>query len=268
MSFFGRAFEFDSTPCEKFELMMYDIGNQDTDISIAGVHSIEDESIGDKWKPYFYGTKPGEKLEFDITFGVNQRRIDAGKFLDRWEVEEISAWLTGHTGYKWLYIDQPDMDPFGYRCMITKLDTTQYGAIPWAFKAHVTCDSPYAYLSTRTTTATLNGSETTIQLINESSLNGFYKPNISFERTGGSAFSIKNAQDNDMGPEFTDIPGSVSTIEIDNEHCVITNDQGLNLYDAGFNFQFLRLARGLNTLTATGTGVLTITCEFPVNVGG
>ena len=266
MSYFGRAFVFDDIPCETYDLMMYDIGNTDDDISIGGDMEIQDETVGDNWRPYFYGAKHGGKLEFDLIFGVNEWRIDHDKFLDRWELAEVSTWLVGHNTYKWLYIDQPDANLYGYRCMLSNLQITRYGSVPWAIKVHVTCDSPYAYLEAKHITYAVNG-EKTFEVYNESSLNIPYYPIVHFNRTSGTAFSVKNEQDNNRGPELTNIPGSVTDITIDNEHCVITNDQSMNLY-AGFNFQFLRLVRGYNHITITGTGTVTIECEYPINVGG
>ena len=265
MSYFGKAFVFDSTPCEMFDLMMYDIGDIDGNMDIPGSYEIEDELIGDKWKPYFYGAKHGGKLEFDIVFGVNERRIDHDKFLDRWELSEITTWLC-RKEYRWLYIDQPDMTLVGYRCMISKPQVTRYGTVPWALRAHVVCDSPYAYLEAKEIRCSVDG-EKQLAVYNESSLNDWYLPNVTFIRAGGTAFAITNDRDNDRGPSFTDIPGSVSEITIDNEHCVINNDQGTDLY-SGFNFQFLRLARGENNITITGNGTVLIRCEFPINVGG
>ena len=266
MSFYGTAFMFDSTPCELYDLMMYDIGNQDEEIEITGVNTIEDETVGDKWKPYFYGTRPGNKLEFDIVFGVNERRLDNNKFLDDWEIAEVTTWLCGHKEYKWLYIDQRDKRHVGYRCMISNLRITRYGSVPWAMTAHVTCDSPYAYLETEDHVQVADG-DASIEIYNPSSLNDFYYPKLTIVRTSGTAFSVTNEQDNNRGPALTDIPGSVSTITIDNEHCVIENDHGVNLY-SGFNFEFLRLARGYNNISITGNGTVTITCEYPINVGG
>ena len=238
MDFYGSAFVFDGTPCELYDLMVYDIGNQDADIQIASVSTIEEESVGDHWKPYFYGARPGDKLEFDIIVGVNERRLDEDKFLDNWELAEVTSWLCGHKEYKWLYIDQSDAFLHGYRCIIMQPQVTRYGSVPWALRLHVVCDSPYAYLEAKDLTYTVSGSKT-IEIYNESSLNDWYYPDITFNRTSGTAFSVKNAQDNDRGPSFTSIPSSVSTITVDNEHCVVDNDQGVNLYE-GFNFQFLR----------------------------
>ena len=267
MSHFGTAFVFDSVPCEEYDLVLYDVGGiDDSDFVAPSVGEIVDETVGDQWKPYFYGVKPAAKLEFDIVFGVNEDRIDNYKYLDRYEVAAVAAWLTGHKEYKWLFIDQPDMRPFGYHCLITSLEVTQYGKVPWALRAHVVCDSPYAYLEEMKTGIVVSGTKT-IEFFNASSLNDFYYPKITFRRTSGTAFSVTNAQDSNRGPAFTNIPSSVTSITIDNEHGVITNNQDLNLYDK-FNFQFLRLARGYNNLTINGNGSLDILCEFPVNVGG
>lgn len=266
MAYYGRSFTFDSTPCETYDLMMYDVGDSDEDITVVGVESIEDELIGEKWKPYFYGVRQGGKLEFDMTFGVNTRRIDEGKFLDSWELAEVTSWLCGHKEYKWLFIDSPNTYMYGYRCMITDLRITQYGSVPWAIRVHVTCDSPYAYLEAKDMTFDVAGSKT-VEIYNESSLNDWYYPMVTFHRTSGAAFSMTNDRDNNKGPSLSNIPGSVSNITIDNEHCIVDNDQSLNLYD-GFNFRFLRLARGYNNITITGNGTVTITCEYPINVGG
>lgn len=266
MAYYGKSFTFDSTPCETYDLMMYNIGDDEEDLSVVGVDTIEDELIGNKWKPYFYGVKNGGKLEFDMTFGVNERRLDAEKYLDSWELSEVTSWLCGHKEYKWLYIDGWDIYMYGYRCMITDLRITQYGSVPWAIKIHVVCDSPYAYLEAKNTTYTINGSRT-IDVYNESSLNDWYYPDVEFVRTSGTAFSMTNDKDNNRGPSLHDIPGSVSTITIDNEHCIVDNDKGVNLYE-GFNFQFLRLKRGHNNITITGNGTVKIKCEYPINVGG
>ena len=197
---------------------------------------------------------------------MNQRRIDSEKFLDDWEIADVATWLCGHKEYKWLYIDQEDKKHIGYRCIISDLKITKFGSVPWAMTAHVTCDSPYAYLETEEITCDVSGSET-IEVYNPSSLNDWYYPVVLFDRTSGTAFSVTNEQDDDKGPSFTDIPGSVTQISIDNDSCVIDNDQDLNLYSY-FNFEFLRLKRGYNNLTITGNGTVTIRCEYPINVGG
>ena len=91
MSFFGRSFVFNSIPCEAYELMMYDVGSAEQGGGeFASTVTIEEEVVGNRQKPYFYGVKYDRKLELQLVFGVNQRRIDSQKFLDRYEIDQIA----------------------------------------------------------------------------------------------------------------------------------------------------------------------------------
>lgn len=259
---------FNGVPCEDFDLMLYDVGNIGQENGeFASVVSIVEEELATKWKPIFYGVKFDNKLEFEMVFGVNQERLDDGSFLDRYELDAVASWLTGLDGYRWLSIVQEDMTQVRYKCYISSLEIIDYGMIPWALRATITCDSPFAYLSPHIYTFNVSGTTDNIYIMNESSLNGYYYPTIKYNRTGGNSLSITNKSDKDYTFAITGIPSSVNQISVNNENGVIENNADLNLYD-GFNFNFFRLKRGLNQLTISGTGTIQIICEFPVNVGG
>lgn len=267
MAFWGNSFIFNDIPCEDYDLMLYDVGNdtQSTGKFASGV-SIVEETLPSKYKPLFYGVKFDKKLNFDMVFGVNERRLDSEKYLDRYELEAIAFWLTGHDKYMWLEIEQKDLEYIRYRCIITELEIVEYGNIPWALKASVTCDSPYAYLYPQTFEYNILGTKT-IDFYNEGSHNGYYLPQIEISSLIGGSFSIVNISDNNRTFSFRNVPASVTKIMVDNDRCIITNNQGLNIYPY-FNFNFLRLVKGENRLQINGTGKLKIICEFPVNVGG
>lgn len=268
MSFWGHSFTFNGIPCEDYDLMLYNIGNNTHSAGkfASGMTIVEDKPAS-AWKPIFYGAKWDKKLEFDIVFGVNPARADAHKYLDRYELEAIAMWLTGHSQYMWLEIEQEDMEYVRYRCIISELEMIEYGNMPWALKAHVTCDSPYAYLYPQTYRFTVSGSQN-VTLYNESGHNGYYSPTllISFNDASGSV-SINNQTDNGRTFTLTNVPRSEGTIRVDNDTKVITSESGSNIYNY-FNFQFLRLLRGVNELTITGNCTVDIICEFPVNMGG
>lgn len=267
MAFYGSTFVFNGVPCEDFDLMLYDVGSTSQENGeFASVVSIVEEELATKWKPIFYGVKFEKKLEFEMVFGVNQKRLDEGSFLDRYELEAVASWLTGLDGYRWLSIAQEDMRHVRYKCYVSSLEIVGYGMIPWALRASITCDSPYAYMSESEFVYTISGSKS-INFLNESSYNGYYYPKLEIATQGGGSFSIENETDNKRVFELKDIPASITKINIDNENGVIKNDADLNLYDC-FNFNFLRLKRGYNKLNVTGNGTLKIICEFPVNVGG
>ena len=98
-------------------------------------------------------------------------------------------------------------------------------------------------------------------------MNGYYYPEIEIEMPTGGDFSIINDTDGGRISGFSSVPESVTKIHVDNDHCLITNNQDLNIYPY-FNMKFFRLKRGYNNLRVTGNGVLRLICEFPVNPGG
>lgn len=266
MSFFGRSFVFNSVPCEAYELMMYDLGSAGQGGGeFASTVTIEEEVVGNRQKPYFYGVKYDKKLELELVFGVHQRRIDAQKYLDRYEIDQIANWLTGHSQYHWLEVEQHDMQLVRYNCICTGLNIVSYGNIPWALQAVFECDGPYGYMDEREFVYTVNGSST-ISFFNESCSSDYYRPNITIDQTGGT-FSITNVTDGNRMFKLEDYPAAVQHVYVDNDHCVLTNDQDINLYPF-FNYNFFRLKKGYNTLNVVGNGTLRIRCAFPINTGG
>lgn len=267
MAFWGSKFIFNDFPCEEFGLMLYDIGNETQgEGTFASTVSIIEDVVGNRWKPWFYGVKYEKKLQMDIIFGVDESRLDREKYLDRYEIDEIASWLTGHDKYLWFEIEQEDMEYVRYHCMVTDLSIVSYGNIPWAMKATLLCDSPYAYLYPQEFTYTISGTQK-IEFLNESSHNGYYMPILEITTSGGGTISITNETDNGRTFELKDMPAAVTDVRVDNDTCVITNNADLNLYPY-CNCKFLRLARGYNTLSITGNCTLKILCEFPINVGG
>lgn len=298
MAFWGHSFTFDGRPCEDYDLMMYDIGgNSQDEANFASSGNIIEDVVGVRWRPYFYGVQFENKLEFEITFGVNMDRLDHKEHLSRSEISEIASWLTGHTQYKWLEIEQEDLEYIRYKCMITDLSIVSYGNIPYTFRAKITCDSPYAYKREQEYQYNITGT-TQMSIYNESCLNVPYYPIVVFEpsidsiqeassigdlsshsigemkhiRIGSLAsgqgeaisFSIKNNTDSGRTFQIDNMPGSISSVLIDNDHGIISNNMDLNIYPM-CNFRFFRLIKGMNELEVTGNGILRIICEYPVN---
>lgn len=267
MAFWGHSFIFNDIPCEDFDLMLYNIGgvSQSGGTFASGVTVVEDE-IPSQSKPCFYGTKQKNRhLEFTLVFGVNEHRADRHEWLDRYELEAVASWLTGYDEYLWLEIEQDDMEYVRYRCLITHLEVIEHGLMPWALKAEVFCDSPYAYLYPQTFEYVIDG-QSTICFYNESSHNGYYAPKMEVDPHGSTSFSITNQTDDGHVFALAGLP-DVETIKVDNQYGLITCAEGINLYPYS-NLKFFRLKPGMNVLEVYGSGVLRIICEFPVNVGG
>lgn len=268
MAFWGHSFAFDGIPCEDFDLMIYDIGsNTQSNGKFASTVNIIEDKVAARYKPYFYGITYENRLEFTLIFGANQKRIDKQKYLDRYELEAIASWLTGRDQYLWLDIEQDDLEYVRYKCIVTGLDMVEYGNLPWALKADIVCDSPYAYMYPQTFTFNVSGTQT-VTFYNESSHNGFYRPaEMSITLPDGGDFSIENLSDKNRIFAFSGVPASIRHIHVNNDLGIIAGDGGINVYPY-FNFRFFRLVKGDNILKITGNGKLGITCEFPINAGG
>lgn len=267
MAYWGKEIIFDGISCEEFHLSVYDIQGSDSIASpIAGSVEVVEETIAGRWKPFFYGTTYNNKLEFELVLGIDEHRLDNEEYLTRREIDEISAWLIGHNEYKWLEIVQDDIDQVRFKAIITNLKIETNGNLPYALRITVTCDSPYAYEYPTEYSYTVNGTKE-INFFNPSCINTYYRPIIVFKDFEGSSLEIINNSDSGRIFKIDHIPPLVSSITINNDSCVITNDADVNLYSS-CNFGFLRLARGLNKLVAKGIGQLIIRCEFPHNIGG
>ena len=267
MAFCGNTFIFDDIPCTEFGLMLYHFGsNEQDDVNFQNGSVIEDR-LPSRYDALMYGISQNQALEYTLVFGANMDSIDQNSSLDRFEVEAIVAWLTGHRKRKWLTIVQDDMETFRYKCLISELKLITYGDMPWAFSCKVSCDSPFAYTFPEEFDYTLSG-QTNVNFHNRSSYNGYYCPNLEITLNGGQSISIVNESDENRVFEFTGLPTNKDLIiYVDNKNQVITNNLDLNLYPY-FNMKFLRLVRGYNMLKITGTGSVKFLCEFPVNIGG
>lgn len=268
MSFLGTEFIFDGTSSLEYGLCLYyQMGDasQDNTEWASNVKMFEDRPYR-RYASYCYGGSLEDSLEFKLVFGVSEERKASNGAYDRWEMQKIASWLTGHRGYRWLEIVQDDLTYVRYHCYITELQAVEIGGSHWGFSCKVTCDSPYGYLPPETFTYAVDGSATVI-LHSRSSINDPYFPALRIQQDAVKNISIKNVTDG--GREFllTEIPASRGEISLDSNRGILTCEVGLNLYPY-CNFKFPRLLRGDNQLVLTGSGTYTFTCEFPVNIGG
>lgn len=265
MAFYGCQFSFDGIPCFEHGLMVYDIGGAVEDGKFSSPVEIQEDRTAKRYSSLHYGATQNKALTFSFTFGADTRAIDRGESLDRWDMDVIARWLTGHDEYKYLEITQPDMEPFRYKCIISDLEYTTYGKLPWAFTCQVSCDSPFAYSYPEVLNLTVAGSVNAAMECRAACK--YYFPKVTINLKKGNSFSIINHSDGDRIFKFEDIPTAVKTIVVDNENEIITNSANLNLYDK-FNFNFLRLVRGYNHLEFVGNAEVFFDCEFPINIGG
>ena len=253
-------------------MMVYNTSNYsqgDVDFSVG---EIVDDRIARRYDALHYGLVQNEPLQFTMVFGIDPDELDGETCFTREEVSRITRWLTGHQDYKVLTIDQDDMTDYRFHAMITGLKLVSDGGLPTAFSAEITCDSPFAYMNPIAYTSTLTGSGALLAINNKSTTNGYYYPVFTATLTGASYIQFVNVSDGNrtmrIGTVSNPIPSGAITITIDCQNQIISANTGVNLYP-GFNMKFLRLVPGMNSITITtdGTGMLSTTCEYPVNIG-
>ena len=272
MSFYGTSMVFDGVSCEEMGLVMYDFASdKQSTTAFTSSTDIAEDRIAGRYRSLIYGGEVNVPLTFTMVLCASEDRAQKGEPLDRWDLQKIAAWLTGHTEYKWLSIVQTDLEEVRYRCMIRDLQAVEVAGHKWGVKFTVNCDSPFAYLRPKVYDYTVTDSRTAT-LFSESSHNGFYYPKLKIASHQGGMISLKIANSVEEHTfSFQSLPLAMGDLDIDCENGVITSASGLNPYQyLSFYtpFHFPRLARGNNTLTMTGTGRYTFTCEWPVNVGG
>lgn len=266
MSFYGSSFSFDGVSCEEFGLMLYDFDNTKQGNSKFAKIKLHEDRVYHMPRSIFYGTSCDDGLEFNLVFGADEYSASHHIPMDRQDLEVISSWLTGHNSYKWLTIDQPDMNGIRYRCIITDLEVLEIGFDQWAFSCTVHCDSPFAYTLPMEFSYDIDGS-LDIVLHSRSSSNDVYFPNVSISLNNGGGIQIINHSLGESTFQLSGVPSSVGNISVDGRCGIVRCAADVNLYPY-FNFTFPKLKRGDNLMTITGSGNVKFTCEFPVSVGG
>ena len=266
MSFYGSSFSFDGVSCEEYGLMLYDFDNATQGNSKFASVDISEDRVYQRPRSLFYGTTYKNPLEFKLVFGADEYAAEQREPIDRQDMEVIGSWLTGHNSYKWLEIDQPDLDGIRYRCIITDLEMLEIGFDKWAFECTVHCDSPFAYTMPQVFSYSVDGTSD-IVLHSRSSSNLTYFPVVQIQLRGNGSVKIVNHGSHDDTFEINGFPQASDTVVINGETGEMMADSGLNVYPY-CNFKFPRLVRGDNHLTISGNCIVTYTCEFPVNVGG
>lgn len=272
MSFYGTSMIFDGIACEEMGLVLYDFDNaKQSETKFSSNLSILEDRIEGRYRSLFYGGAVNEALTFTMVLCANEDRANRNEPFDRWDLQRISSWLTGHASYKWLSIVQPDMEQVRYRCIITDLEAVEVANNKWGFTCKVNCDSPFAYMTPRIVEYVVDG-ELQTELFSESTYNGFYYPKINIIGRGGGNISIAISNSIESYVfEIKDLPASIGDLFIDGENGIVIASSGMNPYQyiqytTGFHFP--RLMRGTNQLTLSGSGSYSFECEWPVNVGG
>lgn len=249
MAFYGRSFIYDNIPSENFGLYIMDVDTNAINVSM-GNSSMEiiEQKIFRKATPYFYGSTPSPKLEFDFS-AFSENEIDAMQF------EAIQKWLFSSRGYKRLAIDQVDIQDIYFNAILNDPKINRIGNKIHGFSCRVQCDSPFALKYPKTTSynytsATVDSTEI---FWNESDDTGDYLyPTslvITMNNTGGGV-SITNLDDSSRVVSFNFL-SSNEVLTISPLYQTISSSTGFKRL-GNSNKKFLRLVPNKNRLRIRG----------------
>ena len=276
MGFMATRFSFDGIPCERYGLCIYDVdGNNNKATPFASAGKLVSDAIPFSGQNYLYGRDLSSPLEFDLVFGLDPCNRTTEQHLTRQEMDTIANWLTQPKDYRWLEVEQPDLEDVRYRCVVSDLEPINIEWLPFAFKATVTCDSPYAYYKPQSFTYSSVSGNTDATIENKSTIGVPYKPVITITLSGNStSSSVFKIKDKDSGEYVFTLPlpslSAGTIVTVDSKHGILKSSGGENLY-SGFDFKWFELGIGINNLSIeveNMTADIDIACEFPVNVGG
>lgn len=255
-------FTFGGIPASLYGMFVADIGNKaHGDNKFGNKANIVEKRIANRITPLHYGVRyHDDPLRFSLIFCSCEE-------MDRYQLQEISNWLTGYQEYQWLSIDQPDMEHIQFRCLIEELTPISIGWYPFALEANVVCDCPYGYSYPFKQVYEVDGVPTKFTFYNDSTIREHLKPDLEIELHGGCEnFSITNDTTGCVF-QLKDVSSGPMTIIVDNENGVMKEKNGVcDPYDH-FNFEFLTLASGDNHLEINGNATVTISGRYLYNVG-
>ena len=249
MTFWGTKFVFDGVVSDSYGLLCGKTNDSGEDSSSSGssVEIIEDYVLK-RSKPYFYGIKFSEKLEFSIEFFSENP-------IDRYLVQAIEQWLFGHRDYKKLQILQCDMYDTYFNCILTKGDVIAVGNEVVGFSCTVTCDAPWGWGKLITNNVPAIDGDTTVEIVNTSDDNLYLYPILNlYSPKQQTDVRIINLSDNNREVYFSSL-NSRETIRIDNDIKLASSDKE-GIYDR-FNGVYFRLLRGKNLVRFVGNFVNT-----------
>lgn len=253
-------FTFAGVSASMYGMYVADIGNKKHgDHSFGNVANIVETRIANRVTPIHYGVRyHDEPLTFTLIFG-------ADRVLDRYELQEISKWLTGYQEYQWLSIDQPDLEHIQFRCLVESLTPISMKWMPMAFEAKIVCDCPYGYSYPFEKTYVIH-EETAVLFYNDGSSRVPLKPIIEVSLAQGcTELTITNHTTGET-VRFYDLPSGGISFVVDSENEVVAAEDVTDIYEC-FNYVFPSFVAGDNRLTITGDGIVKLSGRFLYNVG-
>ena len=166
-----------------------------------------------------------------------------------------------HSALEW-----QELSPDGgtnYHLIVTDVQPIIYGGVA-GLRVSAECDSPYAWSNEKTVTISSDSESTASTQTIEVNADGgeFVFPAMSVSGSSATDLSIKNVTDSNRTMEYDAIPLNLGSVSINCERQIVVPPSGGSI--GGFNFTFLRLMPGENTIESKGIFTATLTYREPI----
>lgn len=229
-------------------------GESEDDFALGG--SIETVFLGNSRISTLTSAKYQQYLTPRLTL-VRQN----GSYIETPLLREVVSKLSGKNRWSWLQVyDNSYGETLNYRCVITEISCKKINGKIAGIIIDFQCDSMYAYTKKYQYKRALTNANNTITLINSSDeLNDYLYPKVTITTDDSSEmFTVKNGSDNNYTTRIENVVAG-ETIELNGSLSEIASTNTNNILDR-FNFHFIRLVPGKNTLTFSSP--CTVTLEY------
>lgn len=209
---------------------------------------------------YDYGARYNSVSTINITL-INEDKSD----ITVEQFRSIAKWLTGARLASWLDLYN-DNDEIAYSFLCKCVDLQHYKMDSRTIGVIATFESvsPWAYSPIQTIVQNINGETEIILQNNSDDLYSYLYPDITFVNTSGDTLTILNTTTQET-VQVVNLTSNEQIMLKSNQ--IITSSISHRIFGNDFNFTWLRLIAGQNTLSVNGQGTITISYRYPIKIG-
>lgn len=251
-------FTFNGTSARDMRIKSVRVEEGNMHFPFATSSNLQTVRLPDSVETYLYKSHR-ENLEINLQLMLVDDN-DNPKIWTETDIYNVADWLI-QDGYKPLVLG--GKTGVMYYAHLQNADSLSHygngGILPITFATN----SPYGWSIPSIETYTVAGTSN-IELLNKSNVLSYYRPTIEIKSTKANGdIKIQNVTLNDAEIVLSDLYLD-EVVSIDNERELIYTDKPLALMSGRFNYTFLKLRRGSNTIKVTGDCVITIRHQYPI----
>lgn len=251
---FATDFIFDDKRASDLDLIICSFNSEGETVTGGEIeHEVIKAPNTDKFEDYGAQFNTVLTWKFSLIKNPYNNYGDA-MYFDQYSESEVMKWLTRKKGYKWFHFDQEGYDDVWYKVYINATPHQVAGRTV-GFDLTVTSNCGYGFSSLVTKSSTINSSYPATININ-TDIDDYIKPYIEIQGSGD--FKIYNENDTTATAMELKNLNMSQKITLDSDYEIVT---GLSS-PADFNFHFLRLIDGENTITTDSESYIVIEMQY------